>query len=576
MGKLPFLRLSCLLSMGLLLAACATNPRGATSAGTGAGVDAAGRRDYPARSFPTQTLYELLVAEFAGMRGDLGAALDGYVKQARAVRDPGVAERACRIAGFLDDAAAAAEMCTLWAVVAPDEIDARQFAVVALIATEQFEPALAQAIDLLSRGVGEPLVLISAYAENLDTERRAQLLEQFQQLRAIYPESRELRLGLVGLWQQQGDTKATLAELRVLAAANPDDEAIVLLHSQLLYQDQQPAQALALLQTKLARHPDSKQLRLQHIRLLALTDLPRARADLVALTTRYPDDADLQFSLALFNREAGLRAEAVALLKALVASNQRVEDAHLQLGLMAEEGQRPDEAISHYRAIHRGRNFVPATARLVHLLADQGRLPLARVYLRQVRAERPGSAVPLYRVEAELLTEEGDYDGASRLLGESLAAHPNNVDLLYARSMVSEKKRDMAAIETDLRAILSQDADNSAALNALGYTLANFTQRYDEARDLIERALQLSPQNPAIIDSFGWVLYRQGRHQEAAAQLRAALAIADDAEIAAHLGEVLWVSGKQDEARAVWGKALQQNPDNAVLRETLDRLHVGL
>lgn len=576
MGKPPFLRLSCLLSMGLLLAACAANPQGDTPAGSGDALDAAGRRDYPARPFPTQTFYELLVAEFAGMRGDLGAALDGYVEQARAVRDPGVAERACKIAGFLDDETVAAEMCTLWAAVAPEETDAGQFAVVALIASGQFEPALEQATDLLARGVGEPLALISAYAENLDSQRRGRLLARFQQLRKTYPENRELRLGLVGLLQQQGDTEAALAELRVLAAANPDDEALILLHSQLLYQDQQPAQALALLKAKLAGHPDSKQLRLQYIRLLALTDLPRARADLVALAERYPDDADLQFSLALLNREAGLRAEASALLNALVAGNQRVEDAHLQLGLMAEEARRLDEAIGHYRAIRQGRNVVPATARLVHLLAEQDRLPLARLYLHQLRIERPALAVSLYRMEAGLLVDEGDFTAANQLLAESLTAHPNNIDLLYTRSLVSEKLRDMAAIETDLRAILSQDADNSAALNALGYTLANFTQRYDEAHDLIERALQLSPRDPAILDSFGWVLYRQGRHREAVTQLRAALAMDSDAEIAAHLGEVLWVSGKQDEAREVWSEALQQSPDNAVLKETLERLHVGL
>jgi tetratricopeptide (TPR) repeat protein len=157
------------------------------------------------------------------------------------------------------------------------------------------------------------------------------------------------------------------------------------------------------------------------------------------------------------------------------------------------------------------------------------------------------------------------------VLSRGLAQFPDNVDLLYARSLAAEKVNDLAMAEQDLRRVLKQDPDNAHALNALGYTLADRTNRYQEAYELIKRALDLRPDDPAIMDSMGWVLYRLGRHDEAVRFLKQALELHDDGEIAAHLGEVLWVSGRAAEAKDVWQRAIKSYPDHKVLQEVMQR-----
>ena len=178
----------------------------------------------------------------------------------------------------------------------------------------------------------------------------------------------------------------------------------------------------------------------------------------------------------------------------------------------------------------------------------------------------------LYLVEVEGLTKQGRLDAAWQLIAQALREHPDDLNLLYTRAMLAEKRGDLGGLERDLRAIIEREPDNSLALNALGYTLADRTTRYDEARRLIERAYALNPGDPAILDSLGWVNYRQGRLGEAETLLRQAFERMPDHEVAAHLGEVLWTAGKQDEARQIWRQALSAKPDSDLLRDTLKRL----
>jgi Flp pilus assembly protein TadD len=159
----------------------------------------------------------------------------------------------------------------------------------------------------------------------------------------------------------------------------------------------------------------------------------------------------------------------------------------------------------------------------------------------------------------------GSYD-------QALREHPAEPDLLYGRSLVHERLQDVGAAEADLRRILQDDADDARAMNALGYMLTVHTERLDEARKLIKRALELSPDDAAVIDSMGWVEFRQGRPHEALALLEKAFSKNQDPEIAAHLGEVLWTLGRRDQARAIWEAALTRDPEHRVLRDTVDRL----
>ncbi len=576
------------LLLTLLISACAGVQQSAESVTEPTEIDAAvaERSNYPARPFPTQTFYDLLVAEFAGNRGQLSVSLDKYVAQAKLTRDPGVAARAATVANYLNQQDAMLAMSTLWVELEPDNSDAHRLVLYALANNGDLLTAFTHAEYLLGLQDGEPIRSLAAYGKDVSEHMRNSLLERYRRAEADYGQAKpgsprargaiDLLFGKILLLREQEQLQEALLDGRRLVTRAPEDEQSAILYTQLLYQDKQLDAAIKFIGTALKHNPDSKKLRLQQIRLVAETDLTLARQYMSSLAAQHRDDANLQFALAGVNREQGLRAEAIQIYQDMIDHRQRTSDAHFQLALMAEEEQRLEDALIHYHSVRQGRSFLPAAARLSQLLAEQGQLPAAQLYLHKLRGENPEQAVAIYQIEAELLMRKRLYDDAFDLLGDALTVYPGDIELLYTRSLTSEKRGDVAGAEQDLRAILASDPNNAAALNALGYTLTNHTERHVEAQQLIEQALELNPNDAATIDSLGWVLYRQGRHQEALQQLRQAMALFPDAEIAAHLGEVLWVSGNREEARQVWGKALDSNPKDPVLLEVLQRLDVEL
>jgi tetratricopeptide (TPR) repeat protein len=184
--------------------------------------------------------------------------------------------------------------------------------------------------------------------------------------------------------------------------------------------------------------------------------------------------------------------------------------------------------------------------------------------------------VRFYLMEAELLLQNQRLDEGMALLQEALSTHPEQPNLLYLRSLVSEKLGRFELMEADLRIIIAQDPDNAVALNALGYVLANRGEQLTEARELIQRALAAKPDDPAILDSLGWVEYRLGNLDQAQKLLQRAYEKFPDPEVAAHLGEVLWMRGLRQQAKTVWQQSLEQHPDSAPLLETLQRLQPEL
>ena len=187
---------------------------------------------------------------------------------------------------------------------------------------------------------------------------------------------------------------------------------------------------------------------------------------------------------------------------------------------------------------------------------------------------QPARAEQLYGLEADSLSRNGYLQDSRVTLDAGVKAFPESNSLRYARAMLADQQGEVDLMESDLRAILAGDPDNATALNALGYTLTNRTQRYDEAYALISRALALEPDEPAILDSMGWVLFRKGRLDESLQYLNRAYAAFPDPEVAAHLGEVLWTMGRTEQALRIWRDALAQSPDHDVIMGTLRRLGV--
>jgi Flp pilus assembly protein TadD len=250
-------------------------------------------------------------------------------------------------------------------------------------------------------------------------------------------------------------------------------------------------------------------------------------------------------------------------------------DRRLLLGQTAEFLKRMDEALAWYRSVPGGPQRLQARLRAANVLHDMQRTREAFAELRSLQSDAsadPDARRDAYLLEADLRQKDGDLAGEMDAFARGLAAYPDDSALLYARSLSWERRDDIARAEADLRKVLVAEPDNVAALNALGYTLADRTTRYAEALDLIDRARVAEPDNPAIIDSYGWVLYRLGRTREALVELRRAFALQKDPEIGAHLGEVLWVSGDRDAARKVLDDARKLDPKNRSLQRVLAKL----
>ncbi|MBI3171606.1 MAG: tetratricopeptide repeat protein [Hydrocarboniphaga effusa] len=219
-----------------------------------------------------------------------------------------------------------------------------------------------------------------------------------------------------------------------------------------------------------------------------------------------------------------------------------------------------------------GDQVIDAAVHRAVLLGKLDRLEESRSLLAGMREQLPGLATRFYLAEGEILLDQGRGGEALAMYLRALNESPNNTDLLYGRSLVHERMAKTELAETDLRAILAADPDDARAMNALGYMLTVHTQRLDEARKLIARALELSPGDAAVIDSMGWVEFRLGKVQEARTLLEEAFNKAKDPEIAAHLGEVLWTLGDKERARAIWDAARVKDPEHPVLKETVERL----
>jgi tetratricopeptide (TPR) repeat protein len=297
-----------------------------------------------------------------------------------------------------------------------------------------------------------------------------------------------------------------------------------------------------------------------------------AKVQFSSLVQQYPDDDELRFSLALVCLEAKAWDEAAGYLEELIERGAHVDSAHLNLGRIHEERNDPQSALAEYAQVGPGPDFLSAQLRQADILMSNGSAAEASKRLAEARESQPDFAIQLYLIEAETLSNNNQIDRGWQVLNQALKQYPDDLNLLYTRSMMAEKRGDLAQMEKDLRAILKREPENAMALNALGYTLSDRTTRYAEAKELIEKAHSLNPEDPAVLDSLGWVNYRLGNLDEAERLLRQALERFPDHEVAAHLGEVLWAKGEQREARKVWGKALKEQPDSPILRSTLLRL----
>ncbi|EQM77439.1 tetratricopeptide repeat protein [Stutzerimonas stutzeri] len=523
-------------------------------------------------SFSSDTLYALLVAELAGQRNRFDIALGNYVQQANATQDAGVAERGFRIAEYLGADQAALDTALIWANNAPENLDAQRAAAVQLARAGRYEESLAF-MEKVLQGQGDThFDFLALSAAETDPDTRTGLLKSFDQLLAKHPDNPQLKFGKAVLLQQDGHPEEALALLEEQPAREQEIPSI-LLQARLLQILERSKEALPLLEKSLRQHPEDKRLRLTYARLLVEQDrLDEAMGEFATLVQQHPGDDDLRFSMALVCLEAQAWREAIVYLEELIERGSHLDAANFNLGRAYRELGQQEKALAAFAKVGPGNEYLPAKLMQAELLFSLGRNQDASQLLASAREEQPDYAIQLYLIEIEALSNQGQTEAAWQRAEQALEQFPEDLNLLYTRAMIAEKRGDLAQLEQDLRFIIEREPDNAMAINALGYTLADRTTRYDEALALIQQAYQINPDDAAILDSLGWVNYRMGNLEEAETQLRKAYQRFADHEIAAHLGEVLWTAGEQREARRIWGEALKQQPDSEVLHETIKRL----
>ncbi|KAA0947045.1 MULTISPECIES: tetratricopeptide repeat protein [unclassified Pseudomonas] len=523
-------------------------------------------------SFSEETVFSLLSAELAGQRNRFDIALDNYVTQAINTQDPGISERAFRIAEYLGADQAALDSALIWAKNAPDDLEAQRAAAIQLARAGRYDDSMIY-MEKVLQGKGDThFDFLALSAADTDQDTRTGLMKSFDRLLQKHPKNGQLIFGKALLLQQDDEAEAAL---KLLERNPPEDGEVapLLLRARLLQNLNRGKEALPLLEKSIKKYPDDKRLRLTYARMLVEQDrMEDAKVEFASLVQQYPDDDELRYSLALVCLEAKAWDEAKGYLEDLIARESHVDSAHLNLGRIAEERNDPQGALIEYAQVGPGNDYLPAQLRQADILMNNGRTDEAEKRLTAARDAEPDYAIQLYLIQAETLSANNQGDRAWKVLQQALLQYPDDLNLLYTRAMQAEKRNDLAQMEKDLRLIIKRDPDNAMALNALGYTLSDRTTRYAEAKVLIEQAHQLNPEDPAVLDSLGWVNYRLGNLDEAERLLRQALERFPDQEVAAHLGEVLWANGKQREARQIWKKFLKEQPESPILRSTIKRL----
>lgn len=534
------------------------------------------------RPFEMDTLYSLLVAEFAGERRRFDVMLSNYVQQAETTSDPGVIARATRLARYLNAHPSALQMAELWLEVDPENPEAHYIVTAELIHSNRLLDAMPHATFLLQHGEPTGFDAIGARAQQGgDIETTRQLITLYQPLLAQFPQDTGLNIGASLLYQHAGNLEQALTYAKGASSSAPEDFQSAAQEARILQQMGRTEDAQNKLKSLVDSHPENAHLRLQYARALLKTDLPQAQTQFATLLEQSPEDQDLVMTLALIEYERGLLDDAQAHFSQLANSdsNKHRSSAHYYLGRIALVQKRDDVAIEHFSQVEPGADYLPALSQLTELLVAHGEGKQALALVMELRQnsspDRREQIEGLYLLEAHLLSSGGLFEQSLETLGRGLQDFPESTRLYYTRAMLFTRLDNLNDAEQDFKRVLAITPDNAAALNAWGYTLADRTDRLDEAYQYIQKAYRLTPDDPAVIDSMGWVEYLRGNLPEAIIKLRQAMKTMPDHEIAAHLGEVLWVSGQTQEAHQVWQQGLKLTPDSAIIHDTIERLNTN-
>jgi tetratricopeptide (TPR) repeat protein len=572
----PSLRWSLGLSLGLsLLSSCTLTPSSDAAAAVEPLSPAAEPQASALDSPQARAQFHVMAGEMAAGRQQPRLAAQEFLKALQDSPDAKLASRATALALAANDEALALEAARRWLQLDSTSLEARQIITRLALRAGRDDEAYAQCAAIVRDhpgGIDDGLRAVALLLTQEPGHQQA-ALALMHKLVAQYPKQAGAyqALSLLALSFDQPQ-QAESAARSALALKPQSKEAALLLVGALVKKGDVDG-ADQVMEGLLRNDADADALRLGYARLLLDADHhDRARAQLDKILKHDPKNADALQTLGTLILSERKPDEAQSYFERLARLPGHQADAEYFLGRIAELRRQPAQALEHYEKVDSGAQALDAEVRRAAMLGKLGRLDEARTLMEELREQYPPLAERFLLAEGEILVEAGAYEQALQLYDQALEQQPDDDDLRYSRSLLYERMNRIADAEADLRAILQKSPDDARALNALGYTLAVHTDRLDEADQLVGKALAQTPDDPAIIDSLGWVRFRQGRLQEALSLLQKAYAQFPDPEVAAHLSEVLWDLGQKDQARALWTKAQKDDPDNPILRETIKRL----
>jgi tetratricopeptide (TPR) repeat protein len=548
-------------------------------------AEQSGGESLPNIAVSEQLIQKYLSAELSFQRGDKFAAYSTMMSLARSLRDPRLARRALEfaIAGSLGGEAVKA--ARLWREIAPQSEEATQAVVGLLISSgriDEVKTVLAQQLAASSpEALPNTIALLQRQLARVQDRSRAYGL--LRELLEPYGDVLDARLTLAQAAMVAGDRATALTEARAALAKHPSSDLVALVLAQIIEDRAESVQSLVAF---LQKNPKSREVRLAYARtLIEQNKVAEAKAQFALLLTHHPDDRTTLYALGLMAAQAGEMREAESYLSKYIQTlgdqPDRERDstqALLVLAQIAEDKNDTAAALKWLEKIEPDNqgSYISATLRRAMLLAKANDPEAARALLQQAEVRNDDDRAKLTVGEAQLLRDAGRLDDALRMVADALELNKNNIDLLYEHAMLAERAKQFDLMERELRKLIKVAPDNQHAYNALGYSFADRNVRLQEAFDLISKANQIAPNDPYILDSLGWVEFRLGRLEQALKTLQRAYDIKADAEIAAHLGEVMWKMGRQDEAKKLWRTANDKDPKNETLRATLQRLQIKL
>ena len=537
----------------------------------------------PSVKLTEELLYKLLTSEIAFQRGNWQAAYVTILGVAQQTRDPRLARRAAEIALSAKQAAESISAIRLWRELAPESNEANQYYLGFMVMNNNLTEVQQVFSNKLQKTDVKQHATIMLQAQRVLSRARDKkaAFNVLEELLAPYNSTPEAHLALAQGAYSNGDNARAIQEAKATLKTKPDSQLAILT----IAQASNKVDAAKEMETYLDSNPTSRDVRLAYASILIeLKQLEKARHQFEQLLKDKPDDVSTLYTLGALAMDANQYKLAekyfLSYLAGLEANPSEERDPTstlINLAQIALEAKNNQAALDWLAKVdsYDGKNtaWLNVQIRRAQLLSMEGKLPEARRFLHEIKVTNETDEVQLIQTEIQLLRSAKQSQEAMMLMESAVKRYSKNPELLYDYALLAESQNKLSEMEKTLRQVIELAPDNQHAYNALGYSYADRNINLDEALVLIEKALHITPDDPFILDSFGWVKYRLGKFEEAEKALRRAYQLRSDPEIAIHLGEVLWSAGKKEEARQFWREVSSKYPENETLKSTLTRLN---